>query len=214
MQYHVLLSWAKATFNSFHIQMRKKNPIQTGRETESEREREIKRMGRCWHVYRQQQSPGVNMRDGEWHATEKRRRHTGVSEHSAPGPMVEWCLRDKAEVYKPCRAPQGPRRLSFHLAFPLCSCTASQTEQAAMDIPGNASEWPPSSASLWWIYRWSSARRSRTATKGGHESFNCNVLGHTKINKKNRNIDLQCISARPLMVAFALLILFSNYDSA
>lgn len=50
--------------------------------------------------------------------------------------------------------------------------------------------------------------------KAKDESFNCNILGHTKINKKNRNIYLQRISARLLMVAFAPLILFSNYESA
>lgn len=105
MQYHVLLSRAKATFHSFHIQMRK---IQS-RESKRNRDRVIKRKGRCWHVYRQQQrSPGVNMREGEWNTTERRGRHTGVSEHSAPGPMVEWCLRDKAEAYTPRHVPQGP----------------------------------------------------------------------------------------------------------
>lgn len=35
------------------------------------------------------ESPDVNMKEGEWNATERRGRHTGVSEHSAPGPMAE-----------------------------------------------------------------------------------------------------------------------------
>lgn len=113
-----------------------KNPIQ--RERERQRDKEKGKMLTCLQAAAE--SPGVNMREGEWNATEKRGRHTGVSEHSAPGPMAEWCLRDKAEAYKPRRAPQGPllpRRLSFYLAFPLYSCVASPREQAAMDTPGD-----------------------------------------------------------------------------
>lgn len=32
------------------------------------------------------ESPDVNMKEGEWNATERRGRHTGVSKHSARGP--------------------------------------------------------------------------------------------------------------------------------
>lgn len=208
MQYHVSLSLAKTTFNSFHIQMRKKKHPNREREggIDRERGREIKRSGRCWHVYRQLQSPGVNMRDGEWHATEKRRRHTGVSEHSALGPMAEWCLRDKAEVYKRCRAPQGPRRLSIRLTFPLCSCIASQTEQAVVDILGSArSDLPPSLKSpIGYIDR--SARRS-TATKESvsHLIVMCSVT-QISVEKEDAlwapvKTDLQLLSARLVRVA-------------
>lgn len=102
------------------------------------------------------ENPGVNIREGEWHAAEKRGQHTGVSEHFAPGPMEKWCLRDKAEAYNPCRAPQGPLLqclLSFYLAFPFLSCTASQPEQEVRD--GDLAESLLRSVLLWWICRFS-----------------------------------------------------------
>ena len=71
-----------------------------------ERDKEEGKMLTCLQAAAE--SPDVNMKEGEWNATERRGRHTGVSEHSAPGPMAEWCLRDKAEAYTPRRAPQGP----------------------------------------------------------------------------------------------------------
>lgn len=53
---------------------------------ERQRDKENGKMLTCLQAAAE--SPGVNMREGEWNATEKRGRHTGVSEHSAPGPMA------------------------------------------------------------------------------------------------------------------------------
>lgn len=75
---------------------------------ESRREKDKETRKIATHPQAESHSPGVNMRKSEWHATEKCGLHTGVSKHSAPGPTAEWCLRDKAEAYKPCHAPQGP----------------------------------------------------------------------------------------------------------
>lgn len=121
MQYHVLRSRAITTFYSFHIQMRKI----------PSREREIKRRGRCWHVYRQQQRVLVSTWERENGTPLRSAGGTQVSANtSAPGPMAEWCLRDKAEAYKPRHAPQGPLlqcRHSLYLAFLLSSYIASQS---------------------------------------------------------------------------------------
>lgn len=89
------------------------------------------------------ESPGVNMREGGRNAAERCRRLTGVSQHSASGPMAEWRLRDKAEAYRPRHAPQGlllPCRLPPYLAFPLYSCPALLGEHAAMDTIGGMEE--------------------------------------------------------------------------
>lgn len=105
MQNHEVLSRAKDNIYSFQIQMWK-NPIQWESEWEGESNTEKGRMLTCLQAAAE--SPGVSVREGEWHASEKRGRHSGVSQHTAPGPMAEWCFRDKAEAYKPCFAPQGP----------------------------------------------------------------------------------------------------------
>lgn len=68
--------------------MRKKIPSrERERERQRQRDKEKGKMLTCLQAAAE--SPGVDMREGEWNATERRGRHTGVSERSAPGPMAE-----------------------------------------------------------------------------------------------------------------------------
>lgn len=187
------------------------------REKVNERKKNKERRKMLTHL-QAAENPGVNIREGEWHAAEKRGQHTGVSEHFAPGPMEKWCLRDKAEAYNPCQAPQGPLLqclLSFYLAFPFLSCTASQPEQEVRD--GDL-ESLLRSVLLWWICRFS-ATRSGSTSNPRRESFNCKVFT-SKLHKQCANVHkyilgklLQYISYLNVDVGSTLQFWFNNYKS-
>lgn len=140
------------------------------------------------------ESPDVNMREGEWNATERRGRHTGVSEHSARGPMAEWCLRDKAEAYTPRRAPQGPL-LPCRLSLPLYPCIASPSDQAVKDTLGDTrSTLAGCKTVFFWRMCWcGGAWRSRKKkNKGRHESSNCNSLVNSVQRPINMHLQMCC----------------------
>lgn len=106
----------------------RKNPIQT----------EIKRRGRCWHVYRQQQRVLVST----WERVNGTplRGAGGTQVSASTLPQGRWRSDAYETRQRRIHAPQGLLllcRLSLYLAFPLYSGTASLSEQAAMDTMGD-----------------------------------------------------------------------------
>lgn len=127
-QCRVPQSRAKATLNSFYIQMRK-SPIHT------ERDREIKRSGRCWHVYRQQQRVLVST----WERVNDTplRSVGGTQVSGSTLPQGQW-WSDADETRQRCINLSCATEAAVTIALPTYTCITSASGQTPVDTPGDS----------------------------------------------------------------------------
>lgn len=157
-----------------------------------ERDKEEGKMLTCLQAAAE--SPDVNMREGEWNATERRGRHTGVSEHSARGPMAEWCLRDKAEAYTPRVRHRGHcyRAGSLSLSTHALHHRVIKRWRTRWEIQGVPSLGARLCSSGGCVDAVVHKGLEKKKNKGRHESSNCNSLVNSVQRPINMHLQMCC----------------------